>query len=204
MDAVHTTTLPCPACRRPSAWQVHPVIDAERDPEARRLLLAGQLFEFHCPHCGSRAQLPYPCLYRDGSRSLALYLSPAGQPTPSQLSGVRPHKGCTLRMVDSVSALLEKIHLFEDGLDDRAMELAKLLAGRSYAAQHEVTPFRVLYSGLEATGQIALYLAFEGAPSRNLLIERSAYDQVRYNLDSNRPAPLVVDRAWAERFISEV
>lgn len=74
--------------------------------------------------------LVYPCLYHDKGRRFMIYILPR-EPDPQKAAGISAQfpqlRGVRKRVTGSLATLKEKILLFEDGLDDRAAELVKLL-----------------------------------------------------------------------------
>ena len=67
----------------------------------------------------------YPCLYHDISNQFMVWLWPEEeQPPRAQFD---PLAGYTLRIVDSLNSFREKINILERGLDDRTVEIMKLL-----------------------------------------------------------------------------
>ena len=105
-------------------------INAEVNPNLRLSVLDESLFDWHCPRCGYEAMLAYPCLYHDKGRRFMIYILP-GEPDAGKAAGIAAQfpqlRGVRKRVTGSLATLKEKILLFEDGLDDRAAELVKLL-----------------------------------------------------------------------------
>src|SRR5699024_158453 len=120
----------CPGCGAMSQARMWSGINAEVNPNLRLSVLEESLFDWTCPHCGYQAMLAYPCLYHDKSRRFMIYILP-GEPDPKKAAGISAQfpqlRGVRKRVTGSLATLKEKILLFEDGLDDRAAELVKLL-----------------------------------------------------------------------------
>ena len=119
-----------PRCGAMSQARMWSGINAEVNPNLRLSVLEESLFDWTCPHCGYQAMLAYPCLYHDKSRRFMIYILP-GEPDPKKAAGISAQfpqlRGVRKRVTGSLATLKEKILLFEDGLDDRAAELVKLL-----------------------------------------------------------------------------
>lgn len=149
----------CPYCLAEVPVTVWQVVDAQADPDLREALLRKQLQRLDCPNCGRQYILDEPLLYLDAQLRIALYIHPALQAlnpadgeisSPSQaqaepvdreallntLRAALPEKwlakpGWRLRLCATYNDLLEKIHLFEAGLEDQLVETVKLaLASR--------------------------------------------------------------------------
>lgn len=130
MSNTDVKQISCPKCNHINELRVYKTINATTDPQFREKLLGGQLFNFQCVGCGFEAALKYPVLYNDMKYRFMVYYIPEIdkdhvvdsdlEAEYSQLSDV------TKRLADSYNVMKEKIHIFESGLDDRAIELTKL------------------------------------------------------------------------------
>ena len=120
----------CPDCGTKTTARMWSGINAEVNPNLRLSVLDESLFDWRCPQCGYEAMLAYPCLYHDKGRRFMIYILP-GKPNPAKAAGIGAQfpqlRGVRKRVTGSLATLKEKILLFEDGLDDRAAELVKLL-----------------------------------------------------------------------------
>ena len=120
----------CPDCGAKTTARMWSGINAEVNPNLRLSVLDESLFDWRCPQCGYEAMLAYPCLYHDKGRRFMIYILP-GKPNPAKAAGIGAQfpqlRGVRKRVTGSLATLKEKILLFEDGLDDRAAELVKLL-----------------------------------------------------------------------------
>ena len=118
----------CPQCGKAHAWRTWPGIEASANPDLREKILDGTLFCWQCPACGYEAQMVYPCLYHDRERQFMVYLEPNGDDTA--VCGMEQRhpgtKKIRKRLVKTPQEWMEKILIFESGLDDMAVELVKL------------------------------------------------------------------------------
>lgn len=115
----------CPHCGEQSERRVLTNINVDREPELRDAVQDLSCFRWFCPNCGASSLVVDPCLYHDMSNQFLVWLAPEGK--PQEVSGFAPLAGYTLRYVDDLNAFREKINILERGLDDRAVELMKLL-----------------------------------------------------------------------------
>ena len=115
----------CPHCGQKSARTVLTNLNVDKNPEFRAAVQDLSCFRWVCPNCGVSSLVIDPCLYHDMSNQFMVWLSPEGR--PQEVGGFDPLAGYTLRYVDDLNAFREKINVLERGLDDRAIELMKLL-----------------------------------------------------------------------------
>ena len=122
--------LNCPRCG--AAFEVEAVaaINTERDPELKERLLNGELFIRECPHCGARTLAKFPLLYHDPAEKLMIWLSDGSADTEARMQAAvtgNDFEGYTGRIVDTPGALIEKVKIFDAGLDDISLEMAKFV-----------------------------------------------------------------------------
>lgn len=80
------TQITCPNCGTRFAAQVFNVIDAQRTPELKQMLLSGALNVANCPNCGTATQLSVPMAYHDAEHQLFMTFVPMelNLPLPEQ------------------------------------------------------------------------------------------------------------------------
>ncbi len=66
----------CPQCRQPLVAEIFQVIDVNRNPQLKEVLLSGGLNFAQCQSCGFQGQLPIPLIYHDAEKELLLTFSP--------------------------------------------------------------------------------------------------------------------------------
>lgn len=132
-------SVKCPKCGQMSAVTVWSSITAREDPDLKEDLLRGRINIFRCPSCTQTGLMPSPLLYHDEDGRLLVSFSPcADRETARRLfenvkksseeSGeLKKFEGYNLRFVTDFNELLEKILIFDNGLNDKAVEIIKLM-----------------------------------------------------------------------------
>lgn len=69
-------TVQCPSCRAQYQVPMQNVIDVDRNPQLKTLLLQGRLNVGICPQCGTGGMLSAPMVYHDSSKELLFCLVP--------------------------------------------------------------------------------------------------------------------------------
>lgn len=118
-------TITCPHCQAETEHKVIDHINIDRNPELRAKVQDLSCFRVTCPNCGETVLAVHPCLYHDMSNQFMVWLWPEENKAPR--AQFDPLAGYTLRLVDSLNAFREKINILERGLDDRTVEIMKLL-----------------------------------------------------------------------------
>ena len=120
------TACTCPYCGRTFEIEVWGSVNAETDPRERDRCVSGDLFRHSCPHCHAEFILQNDLVYLDPRFRFVIWLSDK-DPQEQLIRFARPlvRKGWKMRRCETIAEMVEKIQVFEDGMDDVAVELAK-------------------------------------------------------------------------------
>ena len=133
MAFVHNTEVRCPHCGKTHLLQVYGSINSSEDPSLAAQAGDGSLFIWECPGCGQRNLLKSELLYHDPDRKFMIWLLPEGSldaavapGLENRIAEIATHlDGYVLRRVPDVSSFIEKVGIFQAGLDDMVMEMCK-------------------------------------------------------------------------------
>lgn len=115
----------CPYCGKEFEIEIYHSVNSSEDPDLRDRCISGDIFQHSCPHCHSDFMIQNPLLYEDPEHKFVLWVSGNDVGDLSSLSKPLIEKGYKLRRCATVKEFVEKIQIFEDGVDDIAVELAK-------------------------------------------------------------------------------
>ena len=110
--------IKCSSCGQESVAAIYPSINVSQNPELKGKVMDGSLFVHECPYCGRSQVLKYNLLYHDPDEKVLICLSDVNFVSDGM-------EGYTCRMVSDVGSLMEKVKIFDAGLDDVAMEMCK-------------------------------------------------------------------------------
>jgi len=122
--------LTCNHCGKTFQVDAVPSVNTERNPELRDKVLSGEMFLHDCPYCGRRVLASFPLLYHDPAGKLMLWLSDGSADTEARMQAAvcgEDFEGYTGRIVDTPGQLIEKVKIFDAGLDDLSVEMAKFV-----------------------------------------------------------------------------
>lgn len=131
--------IKCPACNEFQEMTVWDSITAKDSPDLKADLLAGKINIFRCGSCSHYGLVPTPMLYHDEDKKLMISFTPCPDPSlksrlyeniceTSKSSGeLEDFEEYNLRFVYDYNSLLEKILIFDQNLNDKAIEVIKLL-----------------------------------------------------------------------------
>lgn len=133
MSHSQRSVISCPACSAKGEAIFTTFLEAPLDPETRETL--ARLDELICDGCGETLCPVHDLLYHDPEAGFAVFLRPP-EDAPCFVEATLPDEAVAgaeagakrLRKVSTLGELVEKISIFEDGLDDRVVEAVKLIA----------------------------------------------------------------------------
>ena len=129
MSIINEALAPCSKCGQQTKVTVYRSINISENPELKAKVKDGSLFLWECPHCGQVNLAKYETLYHDPAAKLMVWLLPAGEISESQMQAITMHTkamgGYTLRRVNDMGSLMEKVLINEAGLDDIVLEMCK-------------------------------------------------------------------------------
>jgi len=114
----------CNKCGKTFDVELPSKVNVAANPELKEKILNGEFFLHQCPHCSELNMVKSNMLYMDPEHSLLLCLS------ENRIASAGEVPGFTCRLVNSVGEMIEKIKIFDCGLDDVAMEMCKYVTGQ--------------------------------------------------------------------------
>ena len=149
MSIFRYETVSCPACATPVEFELVLSVNADRRPDLRDEIVAGSFQRRPCPSCGVEFRVDPEFTYMDLDHGQYIGVWPIARRGDWQACGAKTAEtfeaalgkgaspearklGAKLepRAVFGFPALVEKIIAREAGIDDRTLELAKVLALR--------------------------------------------------------------------------
>ncbi len=123
----------CSGCGHRHEVRLYPLVNVRENPELKDAVRDGSLFVWECPDCGQKNLIRSQTLYHDPDGKLMVWLLPEGSvggdgekamsATLSEMTGQL--SGYTLRRVQDVGSLIEKVNIHDAGLEDTVMEICK-------------------------------------------------------------------------------
>ena len=129
MSIINEALAPCTKCGQQQKITVYRSINISENPELKDKVRNGSLFLWECPHCGQMNLAKYETLYHDPEAKLMVWLIPSGEISETQMQAITMHTkamgGYTLRRVNDMGSLMEKVLINDAGLDDVVIEMVK-------------------------------------------------------------------------------
>lgn len=136
MSKCNTNEVSCPECGNKQNFTTWSNIIADLDPSLKEKILTGELFTFTCEKCGKKFPITYPCLYHDMDKHLFVYLTTDMDSVEEmnkilldspETFEIQSRQGYIYRAVATVNEMAEKIMIHDMKLDDRVIEIIKML-----------------------------------------------------------------------------
>lgn len=130
--------IKCPQCGKEQDFTVWESINTVLDPELKERVRNKKVFEFKCEDCKYSANVDYGFLYHQMEDKMMIYYVQdekgyedarkfiSGE-TVTELVIDEIREQYLYRIVTSQNQLLEKLTIFDEGLDDRAIEIIKVM-----------------------------------------------------------------------------
>ncbi len=196
-------TVKCPQCGAEISVRVWSSINTMIDT-AIPDIISGKLFDVKCEKCGYETFVNYPILFNDMINMVMIYyvFPESLEETVKSMKEQFIDRGIRARVVTSQSELREKAAIFNAGLDDRVVELLKVLMMILIKPQIEGKEVGHVYY-FDDNGSPSIEFSLDGERAMvplgmeryNLVLEQN-----KERLDSISEE-CVVDSAWAHRFL---
>ncbi len=143
MSKISKQPFTCPECHHEGEFTMYESVNVSLDSSLRDKVFSRDLFKWVCPACGKDITILYPFLYHDMRNEFMIHFSPNDceyinekyHELLTKFPGMRKSKN---RTTNDFNSLIEKILIFEAGLDDVTIELAKVLT--KYDEKNKVAP----------------------------------------------------------------
>ncbi len=199
MSLMSRVEFECPDCHATRQVELVLSINRERDVKVHEQLLEGELNSVACA-CGKRTHLAATLLYSDEVAGFWCQVCVGGEEAEREAEAHFRQVGPTgtQRVVPSRNALVEKVKIFDAGLQDWAIELTKVLL---LVASKDVDLNRVLlFDGLDRQAGTLQWVSFEeGGQARSVASSLAAYERGLSQWQHLAPGPQAyrIDRLWA-------
>ena len=131
MSIINEALAPCSKCGQQHKVTVYRSINTSENPELKDKVKDGSLFLWECPHCGQVNLAKYETLYHDPAAKLMVWLIPSGEVSETQMQAITMHTKAmgdyTLRRVNDMGSLMEKVLASDAGLNDVVLEMCKYI-----------------------------------------------------------------------------
>lgn len=191
-------TVNCPACLEDSNFKIFSHIDGTQNPELKEQIFSREIFKFACPKCGEEILVAYDCTFTDTEGKYVVALVSDTEETSSNLM-VDGHK---LRIVRTINEFVEKIAAFEDEIDDKVIELYKIMLEDQFEDERpDAKILGIYYGGRDfAQNSLLFFVITENAENCRAYLSIETYEAIekQFAAASEKYADASeINRLWA-------
>ena len=198
MSIINEALAPCSKCGQQNKVIIYKSINIADNPELKDRVKDGNLFLWECPHCGQVNLAKYETLYHDPAAKLMVWLIPSGEVSESQMQAITMHTkamgGYTLRRVNDMGSLMEKVLIRDAQLDDVVLEMCKYVTklemiqttvGREQKDEFMASTFHFYKSEGEDEARILTFMYGMGGQMQGVNIGWNVYQDCEAILSRN-------------------
>lgn len=189
----------CPHCGEDGSLELWTSINVDLDPDARRKLEDLSLFEWTCPNCGKTCLVLHPCLYHDMSNEFMVWFAPEDEVQDgAEFSQLDRY---TLRTTRTPNEFREKVNVLERHLDDRAVELTKLILIMQLTRDN-VDVVDVVFHSIDTSGRFVFVLVHPDGVEQYVRLPATTYEKFANDIREYLYTPAhgfqTIDLKWAK------
>ena len=204
--------LKCPKCGKENSFRIWDSVNTTENPEMKRQLITGEMFRMVCEECGAVTNVNYRLLYHDTDRHFMIQYVPDENEADEVIEtfeGLKQMAGdiygnYTLRITGSVKSLREKVYIAECGLDDRIVEIMKMVLCVGLDENGEEHDIEEMYLEISEAEPAQFAVKLSDGSWGTVPFSRDIYDKLfaafAEKADHN-PNKYVVNFEWAAEFM---
>ncbi|MEG1848536.1 MAG: CpXC domain-containing protein [Clostridium sp.] len=189
----------CAACGKEAACTTVSLIREDKQKQVEDM----SLFRFRCPACGHVMKLLYPCLYwNEEKKILVWFLDQQNIEQWKEMVSKQTQEqmlGACKRYCHTLEEFAEKVRILESGLEDRAIELLKMV---TFARVHMQQPKlqAIYFYQINQDGAIE-FILYEGDDTNGIEVPAATYQEMCHIVAEELPALdhefCCIDLEWA-------
>lgn len=220
MSSKEVQRIRCPKCGAEHDFAIWTRINTDLDPDLDKKVRSGELFRTVCPSCGQQIDVVYPCLYHQMKNKVMIYYAPGREAMAKAAEAFEDgleeagekrsfdarKEGYRNRVVGSLYDLQEKIAVFASGLDDRVVEICKVLIGSELQESQPDAAFDDLLYYRSGSGEDRLALMKEGNAFASISLPGDIYEEVKRRYQSlidQYGDETIIDMEWVMNSVTK-
>lgn len=209
MSQKATYPIHCPKCRHEQRVELYESVNVQTDPELKARLLGNQLNIVTCAECKATFRVDKSLLYNDPSGRRMIYLLPLGEQSfeagqrqftesLQKLNGLLPRNvpAPEISLVFSWVELVERIFLFDAGLNERVIEYIKYLIYTHNSSRVNVAEKALLFNAQDSTPQMLCFVVQDVKTKKlesMLQYDRKTYQALCETFDRDDQTPSLLE-----------
>lgn len=214
MSNITEESIACPKCQKNQQVKKYSSVNITLKPELKDKIKSGYFFAFECEECGVKIPMIYPCLYHDMENKNMIWLVPnCTNEQVVEVNNINSKQdmvedlsiGYKKRIVKNTDSFREKIVIWDEGLDDKAIELLKIVYISKFEADlKERKLINVLFEVLD-NNYAFIFVFNEGEPAManiDMDMYRNVVDVYMSKIEDQETLEFsIVSGEWAKNII---
>jgi hypothetical protein len=182
MSRISEADYTCGKCGHVSKQRLFDSVNVTLDAGLREKVMSGDVFCMTCPSCGDASHAQYDCLYHDMKHAFMIQLTGVDRMKKIADTLAEATKQMTMRdhyrmrIVTSVHDMMEKVLVFEAGLNDGIVEIIKaLLPGQD----ESLAGATLRFEAMNEKGELAFAIVKDEGKPQYAVIQRALYDDLK-------------------------
>lgn len=183
MSLEQKETITCPHCQKEGEFKIFSSVNTNINPELKEKIITGEIFVYKCPHCSEETLINYGMLYHDVEKHLMVQYVTNQEELKSatdmynnvgmeNIEGgdkiIKSLENYKKRIVTSQEALAEKILIEEENLDDKIVEVLKVMYLKMFFEQNPKAELNGAYFVKDEDQKLIVFITTDG---ENLAME---------------------------------
>lgn len=204
MSDRYLNMVKCPHCGKSQKFEMWRVINVADNPEMKEKVKTKEVFKLECKKCGRLVNADHQFLYEDPESKIAIHYA-REKDVPAVKEDLKKYEGYTTRVVSYQNDLIEKLMIFDAGLDDRIIEIVKAIyVNQLYTINPSYKIDEILFDNTKEEAKI-IFISGGG-----LLTESAMSNEVYKSIESqfkDKMAPFAeetevsIDFEWAIKLL---
>ncbi len=165
----------CPACLEEGTFNICDFWETSENPDIKEHIFSRDIFRYSCSECGEEILVAYDCTYLDKEHNFMIMLL-----TEKSDDTIVETTEYNLRVVRTINEFVEKIALIEDDVDDRIVELYKIMLEDQFEDERPGAKILgIYYGGKDEDGKnLVFFIITENAQNCRAHLSLDVYDAI--------------------------
>lgn len=210
MSRIRYEKINCQDCGYVGDYKIYDSINIDEESKYdrffKRKIIDSSLFLYTCPKCNSKCYIEYPFLYNDVKNNFMVWCLPDNA-TQTEIDNVkrvdmRTYNG-TLRVVIGKYDFIDKLNVFENKLDDLAIESIKTFTFSKVDNSEKKFVKSIMFNGLNEQNKSLEFVFIRDDESNKMVsVPGEFYGQIKNMLKEKEIKGFeIVDQASYGNFI---
>lgn len=221
MSDTTPATLSCPRCDKALDFKTHEFIEFGLDADLKEKILKGTLFSAQCPDCGARFLAPFPVLVHVPAMNAMVQYSPLadGEKVEEKaqaltaaiaeqadlfaefMPGISKKMDLPVRLTMTPVEFFEKVAVLDAGLDDRVLEIMKVLMLQELATDPDWSDVRGFVFSRAKGEETFLAIDASRRAVAQFPFDRDMFDDLAKELTFADNRRVLIDARWAQHVV---